>query len=116
MRWPEVVPILSAEDIHKGGYTDGKGKFCLHGWIYLVSGWNKSTILHWPVEYDEVLAHTIADAIEAAMSRKEFGRYCIEDFNDCEPARRSAALWNRTMRKLGYAVPCDRPKEFDYAR
>lgn len=92
MAWPKEVPILTARDMCREEYDAGT-RHCLMGWCYAAFD---NADLHYRVE----------DAI-----RRECKKICKRDcgvlsFND-DPANSKqtlAAVWNRTMAKLGYVT------------
>ncbi len=90
--WPGEVPILSAEDMHKGGFDGPNDTHSLGGWATLVF-----------VGGVEMFGVAIAIADEAGVRRTYQD---INDFNKAPGIRRStlAKVWNRAMASLGYVV------------
>ena len=90
MSWPETVPVLTAKDIHKGGYDGPDGNtHCLLGWVGVTfmfgQGWCEA-------------ASAISEVCE-----ERFGESNILTANDGElPKPRLARAWNEAMRRLGY--------------
>lgn len=85
MAWPKTVPVLTADDIHKGtaDSVDGK-RHCLWGWKWCIfSG-------------PEFLR--ASDAMH-----KYTGGKCITDFNDSTKNSKTkiAQVWNRAMADRG---------------
>ena len=91
MSWPEKVPILDESDLCRNVMHNRRVEHCLLGWKDEVFG-----ILNY--EESQVLL----------MLKNEIGGGYVHEFNDREPLKKVAAVWNRVMRKLGYTVPCDR--------
>lgn len=96
--YPEVVPILTADDIVRGYRNPGQETHCL-------LGWNDATFTgtaHWYVEQE--LRKEVKDTPNGNW------RGDVAAFNDDYAVSKAkvAQLWNRVMRRLGYKVPCDR--------
>lgn len=103
-QWPKTVPILGAGNIHKGALSDGKGRYCMVGWLDEVFG------VHGFYDCDDLLQITDRKkrAEGAVMeSLSEVSRSVnIVTFNDNPRVKKSkiAKVWNRAMALLGYVV------------
>ncbi len=86
IEWPESVPVLTAEDIHRGHYDGPAGSHCLLGWAREVSPTNRA--------YASVRAEL---ALTAGVEW-----YGVAEFNDAANKAVAASVWNDTMRRLGY--------------
>ena len=88
LKWPETLPILTADDFCRGAYDSGK-QSCLIGWTRKVSN-------------DPRVRTEIRRAI-----KKYTGTPTVVDFND-DPENsftRLARVWNQARRKLGFTQP-----------
>ena len=88
MDWPKQVPILTADDIHKGSLQSADGtRCCLLGWGCRVFG-------SWCLA-----PYTFREAIY-----KEAGTSFLPTFNDSRKRSKQeiADVWNRAMARLGY--------------
>jgi hypothetical protein len=106
MAWPEKVPILDESEICRRKMDKGD-RHCLVGWaISVFGGMHDGCVEFYPtVESEKVIE--ILDA-EAAVISDEYES--VMEFNDDDRLSEEevVAVWNKTMRKLGYTVPCER--------
>ncbi len=89
IEWPESVPVLTAEDIHQGGYNGPNGTHCLIGWCRKVTGTPSE-------KWQGTVVKRICDEMKALVPGN------IATFNDSRPKATVASVWNDTMRRLGY--------------
>ena len=89
MKYPETVPILSANDICRYSLSR-HGKHCLRGWQQTVFG-----------DYDSTPISDVDKALTIACGTRE-----IMTFTDTPRRKLSvvARAWNRAMALLGYVV------------
>lgn len=90
MKWPKEVPMLEAEDIHKGAPNGPHGSHCLYGWCNKVFYRGSNT--------------KAAEVIEELIWKQ--GSDWIIAYND-NPRRHKktiARTWNKAMAKLGYVI------------
>ena len=88
--WPESVPVLTAKDIHRGGYDGPGGSHCLLGHARKCGLWGIG-------EQDGAFIDAMKEHVTGAYIK-------IHEFND-DPAnsrRKIASAWNKAMRSLGY--------------
>ncbi len=88
--WPESVPVLTAKDIHRGGYDGPNGTHCLLG--HARSRFGR---FQW---YGGAVEAALIDAVHDA------GGLSVASFND-DPTNAKTAIanvWNKAMRSLGY--------------
>lgn len=100
MAWPKKVPILDADDICRFAFNEGN-KHCLVGWIVDTFGGRATGLSDY--EYSRE-GSIVADEII-----KDVNRWPM-NFNDdiTNSSEDIAKVWNKTMRNLGYTVPCGR--------
>lgn len=103
--FPEIVPILSAEEIHQGNYDGPNGTHCLLGWCREV----------FPDSWDGLFktSHPAFRALKAEVAKAEgvaYDQAYLSCFNDSSTKPNVAKVWNKAMKTLGYTVPCERPE------
>ena len=93
-KWPEEVPILTAQDIHKGSLHSRDGcRHCLLGWL----------IEAFPI-------YTLDEAVVRRRAQEtvetEIGTAFIAKHNDSRSVSKEqlAREWNAAMARLGYTV------------
>lgn len=102
MAWPKEVPVLTGSDIFRGDYHSPSGRtHCLIGWAATTF---RETYEKPPVINDGSPFCVALAAIQSCFTRVEFtGTHgYISNFNDGNPAKDVARIWNKAMTKLGY--------------
>lgn len=95
LQFPETVPYLKPNHIHKGWYTGPNNTHCLIGWVNAVFT-------------DSATRNHVVDILSKEISAKRLTQYpcdiVVMCFNDDEnnSKRRICRVWNRAMKKLGY--------------
>lgn len=111
-KWPESVPVLTADDLCVKRFSDHKGRHCISGWIRYAK-------LRAAVEVEEELLTELRTDLPLVIYN-DFGE--VDDFNTraglrdnrSSPGdtrarlRKIAAAWNRVMRRHGYVVESKR--------
>ena len=87
MTWPKEVPILTCNNMHKGGLNGPRKTHCLIGWCHEVFPGSR--------------VHRVICTLEDVIQHPS-----IASFNDDSqrPKTELARVWNKAMAKLGYVV------------
>lgn len=96
--WPESVPVLTAEDIHRGSYHGPDETHCLYGWCMEVCGHS---------EKRDLWNGSVAQRLGAELQKTIGPGWMVSRFNDRNPPAKVAEVWNATMRRLGYTEVVD---------
>lgn len=92
-KWPEEVPVLTARDIHKGGFDGPRGSHCLVGWLDEVFPcWGEQQMRPYR-------------AIRKQLPKLRGGSHMLPSvWNDSPNVTKTeiARVWNTAMAQLGY--------------
>jgi len=87
VKWPESVPVLTADDMYRGRFTSPCGqKHCLLGWVYAI--------------FTNPVASVRSFRAIELVSGSENIASLNDDPNNSEA--KIAQIWNDAMHELGY--------------
>jgi len=98
---PKKVPILSADDICRNTYWNDRGQKCLSQWVTTCGG---------NFDFRNALARKLLVNLRIAGLEPRTTSPSIPTINDHgrNSKQKLAAVWNRTVKELGFTEPCDR--------